>query len=51
MQLLAEISMESDNNAAAICDLKECLEIQEKHLKPDDRILAETYPFYASFLL
>lgn len=43
LQLLAEISMESDNNAAAISDLTECLEIQKKHLKPDDRILAETY--------
>ncbi|XP_054719895.1 histone-binding protein N1/N2-like [Uloborus diversus] len=43
LQLLAEISMESDNNQAAIIDLKECLTIQQKHLKPDDRILAETY--------
>lgn len=45
LQLLAEISMESDNNTAAINDLRECLQIQKKHLKPDDRILAETYPF------
>jgi len=43
LQLLAEISMESDNNPAAINDLKESLKIQKKHLKPDDRILAETY--------
>ena len=44
LQLLAEISMETDNNAAAISDLQQSLEIQKKHLQPDDRILAETYP-------
>lgn len=45
LQLLAEISMESDNNPAAINDLKECLVIKRRHLKPDNRLLAETYPF------
>lgn len=43
LQLLAEISMESDNNIAAINDLKACLEIKKRHLGPDDRLLAETY--------
>lgn len=43
LQLLAEISMESDNNIAAISDLKACLEIKKCHLSPDDRLLAETY--------
>ncbi|KAG8198496.1 hypothetical protein JTE90_017362 [Oedothorax gibbosus] len=43
LQLLAEISMESDNNVAAINDLKECLVIKRRHLKPDDRLLAETF--------
>ncbi|KAF8788361.1 protein HGV2-like [Argiope bruennichi] len=43
LQLLAEISMESDNNTAAINDLKACLEIKKRHLNPDDRLLAETY--------
>ncbi|CAL1294505.1 unnamed protein product [Larinioides sclopetarius] len=43
LQLLAEISMESDNNMAAISDLKACLEIKKRHLSPDDRLLAETY--------
>ncbi|GFS51846.1 protein HGV2 [Trichonephila inaurata madagascariensis] len=43
LQLLAEISMESDNNIAAISDLNACLEIKKRHLSPDDRLLAETY--------
>ncbi|GIY38088.1 hypothetical protein CEXT_685481 [Caerostris extrusa] len=42
-QLLAEISMESDNNIAAISDLKTSLEIKNRLLEPDDRLLAETY--------
>ncbi|XP_035205156.1 nuclear autoantigenic sperm protein-like [Stegodyphus dumicola] len=41
--LLAEISMESGNNVAAIKDLTECLTIQKCYLSPDDRSLAETY--------
>ncbi|GFS80182.1 protein HGV2 [Nephila pilipes] len=43
LHLLAEISMESDNNMAAINDLNACLDIKKKHLSPDDRLLAETY--------
>ena len=25
-------------------DYLKCLELQEKHLEPDDRLIAETYP-------
>ena len=31
--------------AGAIEDFKKCLELQEKHLESDDRLIAETYPY------
>lgn len=29
---------------SAVTDFLKCLELQEKHLEPDDRLIAETYP-------
>uniref|UniRef100_K1RN77 Nuclear autoantigenic sperm protein n=1 Tax=Magallana gigas TaxID=29159 RepID=K1RN77_MAGGI len=42
---LGEISLETENYEQALSDFQECLKIQEAELEPDDRLLAETYPF------
>lgn len=34
-----------ENYEQALSDFQECLKIQEAELEPDDRLLAETYPF------
>lgn len=34
-----------ENYEQAISDFNDCLKIQEVELEPDDRLLAETYPF------
>ncbi|XP_067846251.1 nuclear autoantigenic sperm protein isoform X2 [Heptranchias perlo] len=40
---LGEVGIESENYIQAIEDFNECLNIQEKHLEPHNRLLAETY--------
>ena len=35
----------------ATTDFHKCLELQEKHLESDDRLIAETYPYYAKLRL
>ncbi|CAH3022372.1 unnamed protein product [Porites evermanni] len=39
---LGEIQLEQEQFAGAIEDFKKCLELQEKHLESDDRLIAET---------
>ncbi|XP_030218746.1 nuclear autoantigenic sperm protein isoform X3 [Gadus morhua] len=40
---LGEVSSESGNYSQALEDLQECLRLQQKHLDPDSRLLAETH--------
>ncbi|XP_078417162.1 nuclear autoantigenic sperm protein [Cetorhinus maximus] len=40
---LGEIGIESENYIQAIEDFRECLNIQENHLEPHNRLLAETH--------
>ncbi|XP_067893156.1 nuclear autoantigenic sperm protein isoform X2 [Heterodontus francisci] len=40
---LGEVGIESENYIQAIDDFSECLNIQEKHLEPHNRLLAETH--------
>ncbi|XP_041064322.1 nuclear autoantigenic sperm protein [Carcharodon carcharias] len=40
---LGEVGIESENYIQAIEDFRECLNIQEKHLEPHNRLLAETH--------
>ncbi|XP_072919060.1 nuclear autoantigenic sperm protein isoform X2 [Hemitrygon akajei] len=40
---LGEVGIESENYVQAIEDFNECLTIQEKHLDPHNRLLAETH--------
>ncbi|XP_051866772.1 LOW QUALITY PROTEIN: nuclear autoantigenic sperm protein [Pristis pectinata] len=40
---LGEVGIESENYIQAIEDFNECLNIQEKHLDPHNRLLAETH--------
>uniref|UniRef100_UPI00398EFE7E nuclear autoantigenic sperm protein isoform X2 n=1 Tax=Pristiophorus japonicus TaxID=55135 RepID=UPI00398EFE7E len=40
---LGEVGIESENYIQAIEDFSECLNIQEKHLEPHNRLLAETH--------
>ncbi|GCB70894.1 nuclear autoantigenic sperm protein isoform X2 [Scyliorhinus torazame] len=40
---LGEVGIESENYIQAIEDFRECLSIQEKHLEPHNRLLAETH--------
>lgn len=41
---LGEIAIESGNYIQAKDDLNKCLQIQQVELKPDDRLIAESYP-------
>ncbi|KAK2569863.1 Protein HGV2 [Acropora cervicornis] len=41
---LGEIQLEQEQFVDAETDYLKCLELQEKHLEPDDRLIAETYP-------
>ena len=40
---LGEVGLESENYPQCIEDFQSCLKIQEKHMKTDDRCLAETH--------
>ncbi|CAL8326748.1 unnamed protein product [Arctogadus glacialis] len=40
---LGEVSSESGNYSQALEDLQECLRLQQTHLEPDSRLLAETH--------
>ncbi|XP_050402381.1 histone-binding protein N1/N2 isoform X2 [Patella vulgata] len=40
---LGEVSLETERYEQAISDFKDCLQIQEKHLSPEDRLIAESH--------
>ncbi|ESP05629.1 hypothetical protein LOTGIDRAFT_55307, partial [Lottia gigantea] len=40
---LGEVSLETEQYDQAIADFKDCLKLQEKHLEPEDRLLAESH--------
>ncbi|KAM8889546.1 histone-binding protein N1/N2-like [Synchiropus picturatus] len=48
--ILGQVSIESDNYAQALEDFQECLTLQQKHLPPHSRLLAETHYHVASTL-
>ena len=35
--------------ATAVEEFQACLDLQMKHLEPDDRLIAETYPLFPSW--
>ena len=42
---LGEVGLETEQYEQAVGDFTECLKIQKEHLEPENRVLAETYPY------